>query len=272
MKSFPDEFRDYLAANDIVPLIGVYDAFSAKLTSRHFPAVFCSGYGFTASFYGLPDEGFLTWVDVIDYTARLRALLPKTHLVMDMDDGFGNAKAAQICAERILRAGGSAVILEDQRRPKKCGHLSGKEVIPLPEYLEKFRAVRDTGIFTVARSDAEEASEALRRAEAFAEHGAEAILVDGLADLEMISKIRGAIGPRPRLTVNLIAGGKTPPLSLRELAKLGVNIVNYSTPCLFAAQAAMEEALREMASNDCVFPAGQKHVFTKNRELLGFDS
>jgi 2-methylisocitrate lyase-like PEP mutase family enzyme len=263
-----DRFREYVSSDTAVPLIGVYDVFSARLAAKRYPAVFCSGYSYTASHYGLPDEGFLTWTDTIDYAARLRAVLPDAHIVMDIDDGFGNEKAARITASRLQAAGVSALILEDQRRPKKCGHLKGKEVIPLDEYLEKLLAVRNAGVYTIARSDAEDPDEALFRARTFAAEGAEAVLVDGIKDINMIAAVREAIGEQTRLVVNLIPGGNTPMKSLRQMAELGVNIVNYSTPCLFAAQLAVEAALDHMLAHDGLLPQQQEAVFSRNRDVL----
>ena len=122
-------FRAEILDKNIVPLIGVYDALSASLSSKYFNAVFCSGYGFSASRYGLPDEGFIAWQDMISYVENMRAISPDIHIVVDIDEGYGDDKIARTVTSRLENVGASAIVLEDQRRPKKCGHLPGKEII-----------------------------------------------------------------------------------------------------------------------------------------------
>jgi len=250
--SFGDKLRQRLAQGTILPLIGVFDVFSAALAARKCEAIFCSGYGFAASYYGLPDEGFIAWPDMVAYVERVRAVLPDTHIVVDMDDGYGDPNLAANMTRRLERVGASAVILEDQRRPKRCGHLPGKEILELSDYLRRLESVlqvRDR-MFVVARTDTQELEEALRRASIFARAGVDAVLVEGITEIGVIPRIREAVGPDVGITVNLIAGGKTGPVTLTELESLGVNLVNYSTPCLFAAHAAINRVLDSLAERD----------------------
>ena len=134
-------FRDALKGRDVTCLIGVYDAFSATIASRHFDALFVSGYGFAASQYGLPDVGFIAWTDVLAFVQRLRTILPVHHLVVDIDDGYGGPEIAGHVVRALEQAGASAVILEDQQRPRRCGHASGKQILPLEQYLAKLERV-----------------------------------------------------------------------------------------------------------------------------------
>jgi 2-methylisocitrate lyase-like PEP mutase family enzyme len=147
------------------------------------------------------------------------------------------------------------VILEDQKRPRRCGHVDGKQILPLQEYLEKLNLVLQTreDLLVVARTDATEESEILCRAEALASTDADVLLVDGVRSVEWIRKVRSVIGDKP-LLFNQIAGGKSPQLSLTELEDLGVNVAIYSTPCLFAAHTAIDTALRELWANDGRLP------------------
>ena len=117
--------------------IGVYDVFSATVARRHFDGIFVSGFSFAASQYGLPDIGFIAWPDIVAFTRRLRTVLPDAHIVVDMDDGYGDPEVAAHAALSLEEAGASAIILEDQKRPRKCGHLGGKELLDLEVYLEK---------------------------------------------------------------------------------------------------------------------------------------
>jgi 2-methylisocitrate lyase-like PEP mutase family enzyme len=240
-----DRLRQAVAAGP-QPMIGIYDVFSATLAARHFDGLFLSGFSFAASYYGLPDRGFIAWTDMLEFATRVRALLPQTHLLVDVDDGYGDAEIAAHVVQRMELAGVSGVVLEDQQRPRRCGHYEGKQILPLPEYLEKLRAVLAArkGLFVVARTDSHEPAEVARRVEAFAAAGADAVLVEAVPSLDMLRSLRAKVGVP--LACNQLAGGKTPAWSLAELGTAGVGVVIYSTPCLFAAQRAVERAMAEL--------------------------
>lgn len=248
--------REALAGESPLPFLGVYDAFSASLAARHGTALFLSGFGFAAGHYGLPDMGFITWTDMLAYVERLRTLLPRHHLLVDIDDGYGDSEVACHVVGRLERAGASGVVLEDQRRPRRCGHVWGKQILELEEYLEKLervlRARRE--LVVVARTDASREEEVLRRVTAFAAAGADVVLADGLADLETLNRISRRVN-RP-LAFNQLAGGKSPRATLAELRARGVTLVIYSTPCLFAAQQAIESALTQLLAADGLLPTG----------------
>src|SRR5206468_12283725 len=123
--------REELASRPVLPFIGVYDAYSASLAAARFDTLFLSGFSFSASYYGLPDEGFIAWPDMVACTQRIRAVTPAAHLLVDMDDGYGDSGVATHAAAMLESAGASAIVLEDQLRPKKCGHLDGKQVMDL---------------------------------------------------------------------------------------------------------------------------------------------
>ncbi|MDH6125570.1 isocitrate lyase/PEP mutase family protein [Kitasatospora sp. GP82] len=247
--------RESVEAERITPLIGVFDMFSASVSARHYDGMFVSGFGFAASHYGLPDIGFIAWPDMVDFVQRLRLAFPAQHLLVDIDDGYVDPEVACHVVEHLERIGASGVILEDQKRPRRCGHVDGKQILPLEDYLEKLNLVLETrqDLVVVARTDATEESEILRRAEALAETTADVLLVDGVRSVEWIRKVRSVIGDKP-LLFNQIAGGKSPRLSLPELEDLGVDVAIYSTPCLFSAQSAMDRALRELRRADGRLP------------------
>jgi 2-methylisocitrate lyase-like PEP mutase family enzyme len=234
----------------VLPFVGIYDLFSASLTAEHFEALFLSGFGLAASAYGLPDIGFIGWSDLTTTTSRLRALLPDHHLLVDIDDGFGDANVASHVARTLERCGASGVVLEDQARPRRCGHLEGKRLLPLPEYLEKLEAVlRDrTTLVVVARTDATDPGEILERIKAFGRAGCDAVLADGIKDLSLISRLRKSVSCP--LFCNVIGGGKVPSCSRSDLAHRGVQGLIYSTPCLFAAHDAIERALEDLKDGE----------------------
>ncbi|GGM36136.1 hypothetical protein GCM10012275_04170 [Longimycelium tulufanense] len=229
--------------------------FSASVAAQHFNGFFVSGFGFAASYYGLPDIGFIAWPDIVNFVQRLRLAFPKQHLLVDIDDGYVDPEVACHVIENLEAIGASGVILEDQKRPRKCGHVDGKQILPLEEYLEKLEMVLETrrDLVVVARTDATEEEEILRRAKALASTQADVVLIDGVRSVDWIKKARDVIGDKP-LLFNQIAGGKSPRLSLPELEALGVNVAIYSTPCLFAAQSAIDTALLELKRADGRLP------------------
>jgi 2-methylisocitrate lyase-like PEP mutase family enzyme len=248
---YGDALRDEVHNDNITPLIGIFDMYSASLAAEHYGGMFVSGFGFAASYYGLPDIGFIAWPDMVSFVQRLRLAFPQQHLLVDIDDGYVDPEVACHVVEHLERIGASGVILEDQKRPRRCGHVTGKQILPIEEYLEKLNLVLETRteLVVVARTDATEESEILRRAEMLAATDADVLLVDGVRSAEWIRKVRGVVGNKP-LLFNQIAGGLSPRLSLTELEELGVNVAIYSTPCLFAAHTAIVNALVELRAND----------------------
>jgi 2-methylisocitrate lyase-like PEP mutase family enzyme len=253
--SYGNALRHEVRSGNITPLIGVFDMFSASVAASHYDGLFVSGFGFAASHYGLPDIGFIAWPDMVNFVQRLRLAFPRHHLLVDIDDGYVDPEVACHVVEHLEQIGASGIVLEDQKRPRRCGHVDGKQILPLEEYLEKLNLVLETreDLLVVARTDATEETEILRRAEALAATDADVLLVDGVRSIERIQKVRAVIGDKP-LLFNQIAGGKSPRLSLSELQDLGVNVAMYSTPCLFAAQTAMDQAMLELRAQDGRLP------------------
>jgi 2-methylisocitrate lyase-like PEP mutase family enzyme len=188
---------------------------------------------------------------MVSFVQRLRLAFPRQHLLVDIDDGYADPEVACHVVEHLESIGALGMILEDQKRPRRCGHVSGKQILPIEEYLEKLNLVLQTRseLVVVARTDATDESEILRRAEMLAATDAVVLLVGGVRSVEWIRKVRGVVGNKP-LLFNQIAGGLSPRLSLSELHQLGVNVAIYSTPCLFAAHTAMANALNELRAND----------------------
>nr|BFD81951.1 oxaloacetate decarboxylase [Streptomyces sp. Xyl84] len=253
--TYGKKLRQQIAGPGTTPLIGVYDMYSASIAAEHYDGMFVSGFGFAASYYGLPDIGFIAWPDMVAFVQRLRGAFPAHHLLVDIDDGYVDPEVACHVVEGLERIGASGVILEDQKRPRRCGHADGKQVLPLDEYLAKLEKVLATrqDLVVVARTDATDEADILRRAEALAATDADVILVDGIRSVDWIRRVREVVGGKP-LLFNQIAGGKSPRLSLSELSDLGVDVAIYSTPCLFAAHEAMDSALAELRRADGRLP------------------
>lgn len=242
-----DEFRRRIRLpNGLLTLIGVYDVFSAKIVAERFEGVFCSGFSYAASAYGLPDVGYVNWRDMTDFATKIRHAIPITHILVDIDDGFGDEVVASNTV-RILELNGlSAVMMEDQKRPRRCGHFEGKEILSVEEYLIKLSNVIETrkSIFVIARTDATDPSEAIDRAVIYAENGADGVMVEAIKDLKTISKLRKLVSVP--IMVNQLHGGKSPDWRFDELEDAGASIVICSTPCLFSAQYGIERYLDMM--------------------------
>jgi 2-methylisocitrate lyase-like PEP mutase family enzyme len=183
---------------------------------------------------------------MVAFAERVRAILPDHGILVDIDDGYGDPDIVAHVIGRVEAAGATGVVLEDQRRPRRCGHLDGRHVLPLEEYLPKLeRALEQRrDLFIIARTDASGEDEIARRLEAFAAAGADAVLADGLRDAGLIKNLRQRTGIP--VAFNQIAGGKSPARTARELEEAGVSIGIYSTPCLFAAQSAIDTAVRSL--------------------------
>ncbi|MET7934341.1 isocitrate lyase/PEP mutase family protein [Streptomyces sp. NPDC005322] len=252
---YGNALREAITSPRTTPLIGIYDMYSASLAAQHYNGFFVSGFGFAASYYGLPDIGFIAWPDMLAFVDRLRLAFPEHHLLVDIDDGYVDPEVACHVVQRLERTGASGVILEDQKRPRRCGHADGKLILPLDEYLAKLDLVLSSrkDLVVVARTDATEEAEIMRRAAALAKTDADVVLVDGVRSVEWIRRIRSMVGDKP-LLFNQIAGGKSPRLSLSELSDLGVDVAIYSTPCLFAAHGAIDSALIDLKVADGRLP------------------
>jgi 2-methylisocitrate lyase-like PEP mutase family enzyme len=204
--------------------------------------------------------------------------LPNHHIIVDIDDGYADAEIACHVVSLLEASGASGIIIEDQQRPRKCGHFRGKQIMELDEYMKKLQKVLETRkeMFVVARTDATDNDERARRAVAFAKAGADAVLMDALTDLSLITRLRSEIN-KP-FAFNQIAGGKSPRCNLSQLKDIGVSIVIYSTPCLFPVQGAIENAMKFLKEKDGILPLSgdgivdvQKCTAQLNENLAGRD-
>jgi 2-methylisocitrate lyase-like PEP mutase family enzyme len=245
--------REIQSGQPIAPFIGIYDSFSATIAAKHSPNLFYSGFGFAASHYGLPDIGYIAWTDIVQGAWRVRQILPDHKLLVDIDDGYVDSDVACHVIQQLEAMGVAMVMLEDQARPRRCGHFDGKVILPLEQFMEKLERVlahRDE-LCVLARTDAS-GDEILRRVEAFSRTDADVLLVDGVRSLDILREVR-KMTDKPIL-FNQIAGGKSPRVTLSELREAGASLALYSTPCLFAAQAAMDSALGQILADDGRLP------------------
>jgi carboxyvinyl-carboxyphosphonate phosphorylmutase len=225
--------RERLSQDEILIAPGAYDALLARLIMEAgFGAVYFTGAGASYSLLGQPDLGLLTLTEMAGRAASIAATVPLP-VIADGDTGYGNAINVMRTIREYERAGVAAIQLEDQAFPKRCGHLSGKELIATDEMVGKIRAARDArqdGILIIARTDARSVlglDEALRRAERYAAAGADLLFVESPESEEELATIGRAFRGSLPLVANMVEGGKTPLLPAAELQALGFRLVIY---------------------------------------------
>jgi 2-methylisocitrate lyase-like PEP mutase family enzyme len=240
--------RELLVRKRLLLAPGAFDGLSARLVEEAgFDAVYLSG-GSMARSAGVPDLGLMTMSEVIERAQQVVAAV-KIPVIADADTGYGNALNVVRTVREFERAGVAAIHIEDQVTPKRCGHLEGKEVIPLAEMESKLKAAlearSDADFVIIARTDARSIhglDDAVERGRAFARLGADAVFVEAAeseAELEIIER---SIRDVP-LMVNMFKGGKTPLLPASRLEKMGYRIAIFPSDTQRAAIHAMKEAL-----------------------------
>ncbi|CAG4903393.1 isocitrate lyase/PEP mutase family protein [Paraburkholderia gardini] len=234
---------------------GAFNAMSARIIEdAGFEALYLTGAGVTNMSLGLPDLGFVGLNEIAEHTARVRDAV-SLPLIVDADTGFGNALNVRHTVRTLERSGADAIQFEDQVMPKKCGHFSGKEVVPTGEMTGKIRAAvdarEDGNLQIIARTDAaavEGIEAAIERGHRFIEAGADILFIEATESLADIERLPGLFTNTPQL-VNIVIGGKTPVQSREVLGKLGYGIVLYANAALQGAVLGMQRALGALREN-----------------------
>lgn len=242
-----------LIRRDAKPLVlpGVANALTARIVADlGYEALYVSGAGVTNTELGLPDLGFITLDQLSTQVARIRDVVDLA-IVVDADTGFGNALNVTHCVRVLERAGANAIQIEDQVFPKRCGHFAGKDVAPTADMIAKIKAVVDTrrseDFLVIARTDALAShglGEALARARAYEEAGADVIFVEALETRAEIESVPRHVNVP--LLINMVEGGRTPLLELDDLEQLGYSIVLYANAAMRAAISAMQSVLTDL--------------------------
>ncbi len=275
--------RKYILERNALVCPGAHDVISAKLIEQSgFKALQVSGFGLSASYLGLPDMAFIGFSDVVHFTKNIVDSVD-IPVMADADTGYGNSINAMYVTREFVRAGAAGMNIEDQVFPKRCGHLEGKQIIPLEEMVLKIRACTearneiDPDFVINARTDAIAVAgvdEAIRRGNAYAEAGADLIFVEAPRSVEQIEQIVREI--KAPVSVNLmdaVVGGKTPLIPIDTLRQLGVARVSIPVGPLFAAVRGMRAYLDAISGDriaegrtDLVVP------FAEFKSLVGFDT
>jgi len=233
----------------IIVAAGCYDGLSAKLVEKvGFKAAYMTGFGSSGAILGKPDYGFVNMFETVTHARNLAGAI-KIPLIADADTGYGNPLNVMRTVQELEKAGVAAIHIEDQVFPKRCGHMEGKEVIPMQDHISKIKAAVDSRkeLLIIARTDSRTPlgiEEAIERAIAYYEAGADIVFVDAPQSEEEIYMIADKV--KAPLFINMVEGGKTPILPANELEKIGYKIVIYPLTALMAATKAMEYALKEL--------------------------
>jgi carboxyvinyl-carboxyphosphonate phosphorylmutase len=237
--------------NEIIVLPGVFDALSAKVAENAgFEAMFQTGYGSAASLLGMPDFGFLNAGENIENARRIirSVSLP---VIIDVDTGYGNPLTVWKIVNDLVAYGAAGIFLEDQIWPKRCGHMRGKDVIGVDEYIQKLRAAvtasENKNFVIVARTDARAPlgfDEAIERGRLYRKEGADVVFVEAPQSEDELREIPKKIDSP--LLANMIENGVTPTFSADELKSMGYSMVVFPLSGLYGAAYAMKKIFSQL--------------------------
>jgi carboxyvinyl-carboxyphosphonate phosphorylmutase len=273
----PDvRLKERLAMNTVLVAPAAFDMVSAMVIERAgFEAVYLSGFGQSASHLGLPDAGLMTLSEVVE---RVHHMARAIHvpLLADGDTGYGGVINVRRTVQEFEWAGASAIQLEDQEIPKKCGHTEGKRLIDAREMALKIEAAvesrRSDDFLIIARTDARAVlglKEAIRRGKTYEKAGADVIFIESPQTKEELKMVAESFD-KPAMA-NMIEGGKTPLLTTKALNEMGFKLVAFAVSCLLAATKAMQRAmkvLKEEGSTQAI--VAEMMNFGDFNDLIGF--
>jgi 2-methylisocitrate lyase-like PEP mutase family enzyme len=270
-------FRSLLARPDIIVAPGCYDALTALLIeAAGFPAAYLSGASLAYTRFGGPDIGLTGLTETAETVGVIagRVALP---LIVDCDTGFGNALNVQRTIQLMERNGASAVQLEDQASPKRCGHLAGKRLIPAVEMVGKIKAAldarREGDLLIIARTDAvavEGFEAALDRAEAYVAAGAEMLLVEAPRNDAELATIARRFRGRIPLMANMVEGGVTPIKDTAQLEALGFSLVIFPGGTVRALVPALRSYFASLRQHGTTAPYRDRMIDLKEiNEIVG---
>ena len=266
--------KQYIHDPDILIMPGVYDALSAQIAEKcGAKAIQVSGYGLSASYLGLPDVAILTKTQMVELTRNICNAV-RIPVMADGDTGFGNAVNLYYAVKEFEAAGAAGVNLEDQFFPKRCGHMNGKQIIPLGEAVKKIEAAAaartDPDFVINARTDAIAVAgvdEAIRRGNAFAKAGADLIFVEAPTRADDIKRVIQSIDAP--VSINMLYSGKTPPIPIQTLQEWGAARVSVPVASIFAAAGALERAFTMILRDQGSLLLEDSYDFQRFTDLVG---
>jgi len=271
-----ETLKSRLTKPPIVIAPGVYDALTALLaTSAGFDTLYLSGAAIAYTRLGRPDIGLVSFSEVADTIALIRDRV-SAHLVVDADNGYGNALNVERTVRTFERAGATAIQLEDQSYPKRCGHLEDKSLIPAEDMVGKIKAALDarqsSDTLIIARTDAvagEGFHRALERAGRYQQAGADMLFVEAPKTRNELARITASFAGVP-LMVNMVEGGKTPVLPASELQALGFALVIFPGGIVRALAKNAAEYYASLAQHGTTEPfRARMHDFDSLNAVIG---
>jgi 2-methylisocitrate lyase-like PEP mutase family enzyme len=270
--------HSFLKEGKILVIPGVYDGLTARIAEKAgFEVIVMGGYSVAAARLGQPDVGYLTMTEMCGQIKMISAAV-SLPLIADGDTGYGNPMNVMRTVREYERAGASGMLLEDQLWPKRCGHMEGKQVIPMEEHVQKIRAAveaRSSGDFLlIARTDALRThglEEAVRRGRSYREAGADVIFVEAPRTVDELRQIGEGLKGIP-IAASLVEGGKTPLLTARELERLGYCIVFFGLTAVFTVARAWMDALTRLKAEGTTNGILDRMLpFSEFNSLIGLD-
>jgi 2-methylisocitrate lyase-like PEP mutase family enzyme len=267
--------REQIEAGSFITAPGVFDMISALIADRMgFNALYVTGYGTVASSLGLPDAGLATYSQMIDSIGRI-AERARTPVIADADTGYGGLLNVRHTVRGYEKAGVSAIQLEDQEFPKKCGHTPNRRVVPIADMVRKIRVAVDSrssaDFLIIARTDSRTSlglDEAMRRAEAYASAGADVIFVESPeSEAELEAVARRIDKP---LLANMVNGGRTPLVPANRLAEIGYAIAIYPAVGFLAVAHALQSAYADLQKHGISTDEVPMGSFAEFNQLIGF--
>ena len=268
--------RAALASKEFILAPGVFDLISALIADREdFKALYVTGYGTVASYLGVPDAGIATYRDMVERIAQI-VKMTKKPVIADADTGYGGLLNVRHTIRGYEDAGVSAIQLEDQEFPKKCGHTPNRRVVPLEDMVRKIAVAVDSrrsdDFLVIARTDSRTSlgiDEAIRRGKAFAKAGADVIFIESPESEEEMRKVAAEVNAP--LLANMVNGGRTPLLSATALHEMGYSIAIHPTIGFLSMGAALKRSFSDLAKNGVTSDQIDLYSFAEFNKLLGFE-
>lgn len=268
-------FRELLSSDKTLVMPGAQDALSARLIQQTgFEAFFIGGFQVAGTHYALPDLGLISLGDFIPIVKNIlnASSLP---VLMDIDDGYGDVKNVVHTLHTYEDMGVGCVFIEDQVSPKRCGHMDGKNVIPIHDMENKIRAAvserKNPNTFIIARTDSraiEGLDSSIKRGEKYTAAGADGLFVESLVDIDELVKVGSAFDTH--LLANMLESGRTPILKPSELREIGYDMAIYGISLLMHITKHMQEVLSDLYSERLEM-SGKAISFEDYKKVVEFD-
>ena len=270
-----DKLKNLLEQKDIIVMPGCYDALSAKLIEREeMKAAFMSGFAVSSTRLGMPDTGLISFSEMAEQVRNI-CNVTSIPIIFDGDTGYGNAVNVYRTVRGFADAGAAAIMIEDQKWPKKCGHTKGKDVVEVDEANSRIKAAVDASkmnnkdILVMARTDAiatRGLNDAIKRMQKFSELGADILFVEAIKSKEDMKRVIKEV-PGHHM-VNLIEDGETPLLEMNELEDIGFKIAVFPLTLMSASVKTMQESLKNMKNKTYNTNVSK---FSDLRDIVGFN-